>query len=236
MEKPRLPRKSTNKCIYTFTKFYWNLHSYTWDDFLESTDYAAEIEEIVNIADKYKTNATPTLLDLGCATGSYSLAFAGKHFNVIGIDYAGKMIRKAVEKAKENRVNNVSFVVADFTKRLNFTSSQFDFVLSAHTKLGKGNKSELIVEISRVLKKGGYLLLVVKKQSTKKIHAIIDKKILIRFILRLLKMVFFSRHRKWAVDTGEIQSQIESFGFKSFYTSSTLNNNIMLFKKTSDLI
>jgi ubiquinone/menaquinone biosynthesis C-methylase UbiE len=234
LEKTLFGGYSKIKFNYTLRKFYWNLHSYTWDDYLHLTDYAKEIEEITQIAEKYKTGDHPALLDLGCATGSYSFTLAKKHFQVTGIDYAIKMICKANKREKDSDIRNVSFLHADYNRGLNFNSSQFDFVLSAHTIQGKGNRTQIIKEINRVLKRDGYFLLVVKKKSPKKVPEIKESKIFLRFLLKTIKLLFLSGNRKIFYDTDSIQSQSESLGFTTVHKSETLHNQIILFKKTVD--
>jgi 2-polyprenyl-3-methyl-5-hydroxy-6-metoxy-1,4-benzoquinol methylase len=88
LEKTFYSGYSKNKFQYLIRTYYWNLHSSTWDDY-------------------------PALLDLGCATGSYSFVLAKKHINVTGLDYAIKMMRKVEKKGQDSNIKNVSFLNAD---------------------------------------------------------------------------------------------------------------------------
>jgi SAM-dependent methyltransferase len=226
---------STNTLMCFLRKFYWNLHSYTWDEFLDSTDYSTEIDDIVQIAEKHKTTNHPTLLDQGCATGSYSIAFSKRNYTVTGIDYAPKMVRKAKMNANIHDLNNISFLISDYNKGLDFKSTHFDFVLSAHTNLDINNNSDIIREIKRVLKNDGILLVVVKRINPKKVSMVIDNKIFLRLFLWLIKSTFFSGHRKRLIDIRKIQTQIESMGFAVICKADTIYNNVLLFKKNLTL-
>jgi len=226
-------KQPENIFTYTLRKVYWNLHSFTWDEYLETTNYAEEIEEIAQIAEANIETGCPALLDLGCATGSYSLALAKRKFNVTGIDYAVKMIRKAGRKALDADIQNISFTVSDFNKGLNFASSKFDFVLSAHTVIGAEDFSGILKEVRRVLKPDGIFFVVAKKPGSKKISPAKDTNIFLGLLLKATKLLCFLGHKRFYYDPETTQQIIESIGFKFYYKSETCNNNIILFKKTS---
>lgn len=211
------------------------MHSLNWDDYLDSTGYVSEIEEICKIIEKSKTAANPYLLDIGCATGNYSIAFAKRHYNVAGIDYAKGMIGKAVKKAETLKLSNVSFHLGDFNQGLNFSPSKFDFVLSAHTFQGVKEKDEFIKEISRVLKNEGYLFIVTKKKRFNRNHKKKNKKVLLSLIIDIIKLLIFPGYRKTLFDIDLIKSQVEGQGFIGGYQTETLTNHIILFKKRSEV-
>ncbi len=69
----------------------------------------------------------PTLLDLGCGTGSYALAFARLGYEVTGVDKSANMIHIARTKADKAKAA-ISYVVSDI---LTYNKTgQFDSVVS----------------------------------------------------------------------------------------------------------
>lgn len=54
------------------------------------------------------------ILDVGCGTGGYALALAGRCRRVLGVDLSPEMIRVAKEKAAESGVQNVTFQCIDW--------------------------------------------------------------------------------------------------------------------------
>lgn len=56
------------------------------------------------------------VLDVGCGTGSYALALAGRCNQVTGVDFSPEMIRIAGEKAAEHSVSNVVFRCGDWAE------------------------------------------------------------------------------------------------------------------------
>jgi 2-polyprenyl-3-methyl-5-hydroxy-6-metoxy-1,4-benzoquinol methylase len=58
---------------------------------------------------KRHLRADDTLLDFGCATGTWSLAVAGDVREVQGLDVSGKMIEAAQNKAAKHPARNVRF-------------------------------------------------------------------------------------------------------------------------------
>ena len=219
-----------HKVIYLLQKAYWNLHSVTWDEYLSSTDYAPEIEDFVTLAEKYNKCASPALLDIGCATGSYSAAFAKRHYKVTGIDYAPKMIAKAAQKARANNLH-IDFICADFNNGLGFDAGCFDFVLAAHTFQGAKDKPLFINEICRVLKKNGCLLIVTKKPRNKRTGKKKRSKTFTGYILRTLKPFIYSGYDKKYFHIDDFMEMIESAGFIPAEMYETSNNYVAVFTK-----
>ena len=217
-----------HKFIYRLQKAYWNLHSVTWDEYLNSTDYAPEIEDFVKLAEKYKKCESPALLDIGCATGSYAAAFGKRHYTVTGIDYAPKMIAAAIQKAKMLNLN-IEFICADFNNGLGFDAGCFDFVLAAHTFQGAKDKIFFIKEIRRVLKKDGCLLIVTKKPRTMRTGKKKKSKTLAGYILRAVKPFIYSGYDKKYFHIDDFMEMIEAAGFTPAEMYETTNNYVAVF-------
>lgn len=69
-----------------------------------------------------------TVLDIGCGSGIYAIALAGRAAHVTGIDLSGKMVEYARLKAADAGCANVEFAQGDFrTMRLD---GPFDVVIA----------------------------------------------------------------------------------------------------------
>ena len=219
--------------LYFLRKLYWNFHSLTWDEFLFGSGYAEEIEQIVEISITHLNRKNPSLLDIGCATGSYSIAFAKKKSTVIGIDYAKKMIRKAEQKVITLGLKDVTFLVNDFNRGLNFKNAQFDIVVTAHIFRAVEDVSSFTNEITRILNEDG-LLLVVSKKMMESRNAVSEKnKNFSGLLLKGVKPLIFPGQKKQNIDLEKLRIQIESSGLSLLHQSETLRNNLLLFKKHS---
>lgn len=86
------------------------------------------------------------VLDVGCGTGRYALAFARRCREVVGIDLSPAMLDIAEEKASEARVRNATFKLGDWhaldTAAAGFERA-FDLVIAHMTPAIQGAESFL---------------------------------------------------------------------------------------------
>ena len=104
-----------------------------------------------------------SVLDIGCGTGTLAIAatsHVGPTGSVVGIDASPPMIARAARKAaKADAPAIFQLAVAE---RLPFPDAQFDVVLSTlmFHHLPRKTRQECAIEIRRVLKPGGRVLVV----------------------------------------------------------------------------
>jgi SAM-dependent methyltransferase len=98
-------------------------------------------------------------LDLGCGTGTSSLALASAGWQVTGIDFAPRAIRMARQKASHQNVR-VDFRIAEVT-RLPALRDPFNLVLDigCFHSLSPASKSTYIHQLERLLVPNGTWLL-----------------------------------------------------------------------------
>lgn len=60
--------------------------------------------------------ARPRLLDLACGTGTFSVAFARRGFDVVAIDASPEMLAVAEEKARREGIGSILFTCQDLTE------------------------------------------------------------------------------------------------------------------------
>lgn len=99
------------------------------------------------------------VLDYGCGTGEHALEIAKNAKYVYGFDLSLDLIKKANEKLKFSNMRNARFILADGVE-IPFKENSFDFILSLDLVISHiGAKYHIAFkEISRVLRKGGWLL------------------------------------------------------------------------------
>ncbi len=105
------------------------------------------------------------LLDIGCGPGGWLLDVAQQYphlTSLIGVDISGKMIDYAREQASAQQVSDrVEFLVMDALRMLEFPDAFFDGVHMrfAHSFLRVWDWPKLLLEVRRILKPGGLLLI-----------------------------------------------------------------------------
>ena len=120
------------------------------------------------------------ILDAGCGTGIFSVIFANKGAaRVLGTDISQGSLETAGSLKKKFNLQNVEFSEEDMLQ-LPFEDNTFDIVWAWGTVHHTSNPFKAIDELTRVLKKGGSILLAVYKRTKLTfIHEII-RKILIK--------------------------------------------------------
>ena len=74
---------------------FWSLQSLTWDDYLVLPEFQAEVDTTARLLAE-RLDGPRRVLDLGCGTGSHSLALAG-----LGCTVAA--LRRRLERFNESR-------------------------------------------------------------------------------------------------------------------------------------
>jgi len=112
------------------------------------------------------------VLDVGCGSGCSSFIISNHCSEIIGVDYAKELIKKAKNKRK---ISNLKFQEGDITN-LNFEDKTFDKVMTQRVLINLAtieNQLIAIKEIHRVLKDDGiFLMLETNKQGLKNLNKV----------------------------------------------------------------
>lgn len=93
-----------------------------------------------------------SLLDIGCSTGYLTTTYSSVFTNVTGLD----IDEKAIQHAQcENSSEHIKFQVGD-SMNINFPENSFDAITCTHIYEHVPNSTQLLKEIYRVLKPGGF--------------------------------------------------------------------------------
>ncbi len=115
-------------------------------------------QHLKNILDFLPINADMKILDLGTGSGYLSFPIAKKYSNisVIGLDIVEKALEVNRFRAKEEQIRNISFITYNGIE-FPFSDSEFDMVISRYALHHFPDIQKSISEVSRVLKRGGFL-------------------------------------------------------------------------------
>ncbi len=103
----------------------------TYDTVYAEKNYAAECEAMGKLIAKFGRGELRKMLDLGCGTGRHAVIFAGRGFDVTGVDRSEPMVARARERAAEQKLGvNPEFLSGDirsFSGRLPFDVALMNF-------------------------------------------------------------------------------------------------------------
>lgn len=98
------------------------------------------------------------ILDQGCGVGQYTFSIYKLGFkNITGMDFSEKLIKTATELNNELKFK-CKFVEGDI-RNMPFKDKEFEIVVSGGVIEHVSETEKTIAELSRVLKKNGYLLI-----------------------------------------------------------------------------
>ncbi|WBW95805.1 class I SAM-dependent methyltransferase [Oceanirhabdus sp. W0125-5] len=131
-----------------------------WWDRMSSVEEVDYDDEYVNRQLRWREilrnlKGIKTILDVGGATGVFSIPLAKAGFKVTHLDISDKMLKTAKNKADKLGINNITFIKGDASDLNMFKDGEFDLVLNQDGPISfSGVKaSKVIGESCRVTKK-----------------------------------------------------------------------------------
>ena len=134
-----------------------------YDYFMKQTGHQQAQERILQ---RIYSEIKGRVLDIATGTGFIAKKIKAncKDVEVIGIDISGKMIEQAKRKAKEKKLK-VKFLIGD-AEKLNFLDKYFDLAICSLGFLWFQNKTRLLKELKRVVKKRGKIIVIEEEGET----------------------------------------------------------------------
>ncbi len=131
-----------------------------------------------------------TVLDIGTGSGLLAIELSkakGCHFDIIGIDISENMVRRAIENAKQAKVEDRIRFLVSTAATLPFADNSFDFVMSYASLHHWLEPVAVFNEVERVVKETGSVII----RDNKRIYQNPFWKSIIWFISRFMN----KRHR-----------------------------------------
>jgi ubiquinone/menaquinone biosynthesis C-methylase UbiE len=97
------------------------------------------------------------ILSIGCGEGSECVLFAKNGAKMVGIDSSNELIRLAKDKYS---TLDIEFLIMDYEKT-SFENKSFDGIISIMSIMYKNNLLNILLELKRIIRKNGIMVIVV---------------------------------------------------------------------------
>jgi len=104
-------------------------------------------------------------IDIGTGTGTWSEFLSDYCQEALGIDFASKNISIAQKRAKEKKIKNCFYVLADAEKMQNPKNNYYDVALQVSVLQHLENKKEALNRVNEILKKKGLFIILVHNKN-----------------------------------------------------------------------
>ncbi len=144
------------------TQTSWGKEALWYDNLLSKEDTYQSKVILPNLLRVVGSVVGKTVVELGCGQGLFSIAMALQGAKVIGIDVGEALIKKANQNVVRHNVSSskVSFYVGDAQHASMIADKSADIVMIILALQNIKDLSRVIQESSRILKKGGRVVLV----------------------------------------------------------------------------
>jgi phosphatidylethanolamine/phosphatidyl-N-methylethanolamine N-methyltransferase len=99
------------------------------------------------------------ILDVGIGTGISLTDYAHSN-SVVGVDYSEAMLRKALARVREHKLDHVAALAVMDAQRLGFADAHFDAVVAQYVITAVPDPEQSLDEFARVVRPGGEIILV----------------------------------------------------------------------------
>lgn len=121
------------------------------------------------------TDSDASVLDAGGGTGRWAIRMARKGCKVVLMDVSEEMLKIAAKKAKEERLQHKITIRKGDIARTGYADETFDMILSEHTLFLFEEPEIIIMELKRVLKRKGRLVISVHNRYVQSLVSLPDK-------------------------------------------------------------
>lgn len=142
--------------FFTSTCDYWH-HLYDGDSF-HSLHMADRKRIALELVSKYANGRKLRVLDLGCGTGILTMSLLREGHSVAALDCSRQMLDKVDESVKEADSGTFLGSYLRNVSDTSFDDESFDAILCIGVFQYQLNDADLLREISRILKRGGFCI------------------------------------------------------------------------------
>ncbi len=135
------------------------IHGYSQEETQRLTDQASTVADLIHWDSEWDEGSL--ILEAGCGVGAQTAIIAPKNpsCKFVAVDIAEKSLEKATMLIRESDIDNVTFQQADVFS-LPFDDEHFDHVFVCFLLEHISNPAEGLLELKRVLKKGGSITVI----------------------------------------------------------------------------
>jgi ubiquinone/menaquinone biosynthesis C-methylase UbiE len=172
---------------------YFDARSEFWYDTYQRKDATGIVNQLrqavaLSYIDNLSLPKTARVLEIGCGAGVMAIALARRGFTVDAVDHSSAMIELTKRHAKENGMENRIHAAIKDVHELTFNDQSFDLIIALGVVGWLQNLKKALIEITRVLKPDGYVVL-----NSTHAHALLNP-----LSIPLMESFFRARER-WAV-------------------------------------
>jgi ABC-2 type transport system ATP-binding protein len=183
---------------------YWGRFSGTYDENIERIFGTGLRENLARILEN--EHGLGNAVEFGCGTGYFTRVIAKNAEHVTATDLSPRMIEVAKVRLKDQ--NNVTFMVMD-SEKPSLPSGSFDTALMANMLHTLDDPLKALKECSRVLKKGGTLLII--NYTGEGMGRVERTMLFFRFVLKF----GLPPRGYWPMTSEKLRSLLRSSGFRA---------------------
>jgi len=186
-----------------------------WNKLSKNYDRKAKDKAYYLIIDKSKKYLKEhhTIMDFGCATGLYAIAFANHVKQIHAFDTSPKMIQVAKRESKYKGIENITFSQTTLFDG-KYEQNSFNTVLAFNILLYFKNTEKVLGRIGELLETDGLIITSTACLKEKRSFAAVISRGII-YMLKTLKILPYLK----ILSMVELEQKIESCGFKIIETA-----------------
>jgi ubiquinone/menaquinone biosynthesis C-methylase UbiE len=142
---------------------------------------------VLDLVRKYAAGNTLKILDLGCGTGILTRSLLDESHYVTSLDCSKQMLEKLEESLKDSNCTTFLGTVLGNVAETSFSAESFDAIICIGVFQYQLNDDDLLREISRILKKGGFGVFTLP--NLLRLNYLLDPFYYFRFLARAIKRI-----------------------------------------------
>jgi ubiquinone/menaquinone biosynthesis C-methylase UbiE len=190
---------------------------------LKKSRYIPFAKEILESINKFVVKENPIILDVGCGPGFLLLEIAKliPNAKLFGVDSSEDMLRIAIKKFQEKKINTVSFKLGS-AEKIPLPDAHSDVVVCLNSLHDFKNAEDTISEVYRILQSSGIFILKDKNGAYPKWKAVLGFIPLV-FNSGFKRTLRYFRSNELWLEPEEVKDIMLTLGFEIMYIRKKLD-------------